>query len=266
MAEGLRAVTAAKKHLRQKIADRLKCVSPESIVDQSNAIADTVRSLPEYKRAKTIGVYMHMEISHVVPRKSGRNVEVRTDRLIKNAFDDGKQVYLPRIIHSADLSDELQNLFRTAQQSLHNDVESSYFPSRFLKMLKMPDHEAVQALVVPNDGTHAFTIKEPSHDGADALETAGLDMIIVPGLVFTTACERIGRGKGFYDNYINLHKLASQGQGRPGPWLVGIGLREQLVRESDLVDTTNHSFPCEDHDQQLDILVVDSDIYRRPCR
>ncbi|KAJ8103336.1 hypothetical protein POJ06DRAFT_67316 [Lipomyces tetrasporus] len=265
MAEGLRAVAAAKKHLRQKIADRLKYVSQESVLDQSNAIADTVRALPEYKGAKTIGVYMHMEISHVLPRKSGRNVEVRTDTLIKNAFDDGKQVYLPRIIHSSDLSDDLQNLFRTAQHRLRSDVESNYFPSRFLKMLKMPDYEAVQALVVQNEGTHAFTIKEPSH-GDDALETAGLDLIIVPGLVFTTACERIGRGKGFYDNYVTLHKLASQGQGRRGPWLVGIGLREQLVRENDVVDTTVNSFPCEDHDQQLDILVVESDIYRRPCR
>ncbi|KAK9316062.1 hypothetical protein V1522DRAFT_41073 [Lipomyces starkeyi] len=263
MVESLAVISAAKKHLRWRVAERLKYVAQESIIEQSNKIAETVRSLPEYKTAKTVGVYMHMEIPNPIPRKSGRNVEVRTDALIKNAFDDGKLVFLPRITHTSQLSEEVQNLFRSAQSQLHS--KSNYFPSRFLKMLKMRDHEAVQALLVKNEGTHTFTIKEPS-EGEDALETSGLDLIIVPGLVFSKACERIGRGKGFYDNFIELHKTVSQKWGRDGPLLVGIALREQLVREDDAADASINEFPCEVHDQRLDVLVVETDVYRRSPR
>ncbi|KAK9353250.1 hypothetical protein V1523DRAFT_426294 [Lipomyces doorenjongii] len=262
MVESLAVIAAAKKQMRWRIAERLKYVTQESIIEQSNKIADTVRSLPEYKTAKTIGLYMHMEIPNAIPRKSGRNVEVRTDVLVKNAFDDGKVVFLPRIIHTSQLSEDVQNLFRTAQSQLDSNGQSNYFPSRFLKMLKMRDHEAVQALLVKNEGTHTFTIKEPS-EGEDALETSGLDLIIVPGLVFSMACERIGRGKGFYDNFIELHKIISQKWARDGPLLVGIALREQLVREDDAADASIDEFPCEVHDQKLDVLVVETDVYRR---
>ncbi|KAK9368250.1 hypothetical protein V1509DRAFT_623504 [Lipomyces kononenkoae] len=259
MVECLAAIAAAKKHLRKRIADRLRYVSQESVIEQSIKIADTVRSLPEYVNAKRIGLYMHMQISNVIPRKSGRNVEVMTDALIKNAFDDGKLVFLPRIVHSSELSDDQQNMFRNAQS---HDFKSTYFPSRFLKMLQMRDHEAVQELVVADNGTHTFTIKEPS-EGEDALAASGLDLIIVPGLVFGKACERIGRGKGFYDNFIELHKIVSQKCGQDGPSLVGIALREQLIREDDAADTSIDDFPCEAHDQKLDVLVVENDVYRK---
>ncbi|KAK9373316.1 uncharacterized protein V1513DRAFT_449680 [Lipomyces chichibuensis] len=265
MVESLAAVAAAKKHLRWRVAERLKYVTQESIMEQSNKIADTIRSLPEYKTAKAVGVYMHMEIPNAIPRKSGRNVEVRTDALIKSAFDDGKQVFLPRITHTSQLSEDVQNIFRSAQSQLHSNGQSNYFPSRFLKMLKMRDHEAVRALLVKDEGTHTFTIKEPS-EGEDALETSGLDLIIVPGLVFSKSCERIGRGKGFYDNFIELHKAVSHKWGRDEPLLVGIALREQLVREDDAADASIEEFPCEAHDQKLDVLVVETDVYRRSSR
>ncbi|KAK9234440.1 hypothetical protein V1525DRAFT_59024 [Lipomyces kononenkoae] len=259
MVECLAAIAAAKKHLRKRIADRLRYVSQDSVIEQSNKIADTVRSLPEYVSAKRIGLYMHMQISNVIPRKSGRNVEVMTDALIKHAFDDGKLVFLPRIVNSSELSEDEQNSFSNTQS---RDLQSTYFPSRFLKLLKMRDYDAVQELVVADDGSHTFTIKEPS-EGEDALATSGLDLIIIPGLVFSKACERIGRGKGFYDNFIELHRTVSQKWEKDAPSLVGIALREQLIREEDTADASMHEFPCEAHDQKLDVLVVESDVYRK---
>ena len=50
----------------------------------------------------------------------------------------------------------------------------------------------------------SWNIKQPADVDvrADALETGGLDLIVVPGLGFTKNGSRLGRGKGYYDSYI----------------------------------------------------------------
>lgn len=52
----------------------------------------------------------------------------------------------------------------------------------------------------------ALGTKEPA-DGTIAVPGKG-DVILVPGLGFTPGGSRIGRGKGFYDRYLSLHREA----------------------------------------------------------
>lgn len=50
-----------------------------------------------------------------------------------------------------------------------------------------------------------WKIKQPIEDEPreEALEhPQGLDLVLVPGLAFTRAGERLGRGKGYYDSYL----------------------------------------------------------------
>ncbi|KAK9448419.1 uncharacterized protein V1518DRAFT_374873 [Limtongia smithiae] len=256
------ALSAAKTRLRKVVASRLKNLSYDSIVCQSSNIADIVRSLPEYKTAKNVALYMHMDVSHSVPRKSGMNVEVHTDKIIENAMADGKEVYLPRIVPMTEIRSDLRKMFHMAQHKLHSQKESHFTPKLFLQMLRVPRDEAVGDLEADNE-VHGFAIKEPT-GGDDVYDQSGLDLIIVPGLVFNSSCKRIGRGKGFYDSYIEQHKVWSESQGRRSPYLVGIGFHEQLISLNDDSAQEDKSFPCEEHDQILDTLVIGDQVFKQP--
>ncbi|XP_044166527.1 5-formyltetrahydrofolate cyclo-ligase-like, partial [Acropora millepora] len=66
--------------------------------------------------------------------------------------------------------------------------------------------------------------------------SGGLDLIVVPGLGFTKHGLRLGRGKGYYDNYIK--KCIDNCERKP--YLVGLAFSTQIcddlpVTERDMV-------------------------------
>ncbi|KAK9465315.1 5-formyltetrahydrofolate cyclo-ligase [Lipomyces arxii] len=236
-----------KASLRRAVADRLKEMGYESILLQSNGVAERIRELKAYKDSSRIGLYMHMNIEKKIPRKNGRNVEIRTDKIIRNAFEDGKQVFLPRIGKYSELSEQLQDLFKSSQA----DVESDYTPSTMIRMIEVY-HDDIDVMTSDGNESHDFNIHEPE-TGQDALEGQGLDLIIVPGLVFNPSKQRIGRGKGFYDNFITLHDAWSVRTGHNRPLLVGVAFEEQLIHTE---------FPLEFHDRTLDIVITNQSLYK----
>ena len=72
--------------------------------------------------------------------------------------------------------------------------------------------------------------------------TGGLDLVLLPGLGFTSEGYRIGRGKGYYDRY--LHKCI---QSSKPPITIGLSFREQIVS----------SIPTEVNDVKLDHVFYD---------
>jgi 5-formyltetrahydrofolate cyclo-ligase len=85
--------------------------------------------------------------------------------------------------------------------------------------------------------TGKFGILEPS---PDAIEVAAseVDIIVVPGMAFDKNCYRLGRGHGFYDQWlVNLSGVK-----------IGVGFDHQLI---DCV-------PQEAHDVKLDGVIVPS--------
>lgn len=70
----------------------------------------------------------------------------------------------------------------------------------------------------------------------------GLDLLIVPGLGFTTNCKRLGRGKGYYDRCIRDYK-----QKYPYNNLktIGLALRQQLCDD----------IPISHYDSLVDIVL-----------
>lgn len=78
----------------------------------------------------------------------------------------------------------------------------------------------------------AFGIIEPQ--GAEAIEPAQIDLIIVPGVAFTRSGKRCGRGKGYYDKYLSREGFRAT--------KIGVCYAEQLAED----------IPNEPHDIVMD--------------
>lgn len=74
----------------------------------------------------------------------------------------------------------------------------------------------------------------------DDLEPDWPDVVIVPGVAFTTTGDRLGQGGGWYDRF--LPKL------RSGTVTIGVGFEPQIVEE----------LPTEPHDVRLDCVVTEN--------
>ncbi|XP_052796632.1 5-formyltetrahydrofolate cyclo-ligase-like [Mya arenaria] len=106
-----------------------------------------------------------------------------------------------------------------------------------MKMVKLESWEDYQQLPETK-----WKIKQPADDDIrpDALETGGLDIILVPGLGFSQTGERLGRGKGYYDTYLQSCQLSGS-----RPYTVGLAYREQVCDD----------IPTSDHDMKIDIVI-----------
>ena len=93
--------------------------------------------------------------------------EVETFEMMKRAQKLGKKIGLPRIMENE------RKIFPTSVVSLEADLE-----------------------VGP------YGIKQSKADPAKALENDCLDMVIVPGVAFDNKNNRLGRGGGYYDQFL----------------------------------------------------------------
>lgn len=69
-------------------------------------------------------------------------------------------------------------------------------------------------------------------------------LILTPGLAFGRTGERLGRGAGFYDRFLQKHPHALR---------MGIAFEEQIVE----------SIPMDPHDEPIDILLTENEIVKR---
>lgn len=81
----------------------------------------------------------------------------------------------------------------------------------------------------------AYGIMEPM-DG-DPFSPCEIDVMVVPGVAFTTDGKRMGRGKGFYDKYMSQEGFRAH--------KIGVCYAEQMLP----------SLPCEPHDISMDEVI-----------
>ena len=85
----------------------------------------------------------------------------------------------------------------------------------------------------------AYGIEEPQ--GSQAIAADMIDMMILPGVAFTSQGDRLGRGKGFYDRYTSRKNFHA--------YCIGVCYKHQVLDK----------LPVEPHDKRVDEVV-----YARP--
>jgi len=181
---------------------------------------DAVRKIPSGERAvaaaaalETLCAWDLYRNAQTIALFCGTREELDTEGMIRRALADGKAVLLPRVVESAaGISDMV------------------------LVRVRNYDRDLVEG---------AFGILEPREDlNPDAAEHP--ELILIPGTAFDEAGGRVGRGKGFYDRYLEAHATPSTEHGTP--WKAGLAFEVQIVRKK---------LPLEPHDQRLDALVTE---------
>ncbi|KAJ8247612.1 hypothetical protein GJAV_G00248290 [Gymnothorax javanicus] len=119
--------------------------------------------------------------------------EVRTENIIEDIFKRGKECFIPR-----------------------------YFTnSSHMDMLQLASVEDIQSLPLTS-----WNIRQPADEEnrVEALASGGLELILMPGLGFDKSGNRLGRGKGFYDNYLERCMRHPKGK----PYTIGLAFKEQI--------------------------------------
>ena len=142
-----------KQDLRARAKERRRDMAKDEKLALDNAVAENVRRLKEYRPAKTILIYMSTPI------------EVDTIGIIKNAWEDGKRVAVPRCIPDT------------------RNMEFHYIDS-------------LDCLSVGS-----FSVLEPDPSLPIVTDFSGC-LMRVPGMHFDMKGYRIGYGKGYYDRYM----------------------------------------------------------------
>lgn len=83
-------------------------------------------------------------------------------------------------------------------------------------------------------------IREPRFDAAKHIAPQRLDLILVPGLAFSRAGARLGRGGGFYDRLLAARGLRAA--------KIGICFEEQILPD----------LPREAHDREVDAVLTEA--------
>jgi 5-formyltetrahydrofolate cyclo-ligase len=241
----------AKKALRKEIKTRLSSLDEATIASQSKEAQNVLLNLSEYKKAKSLSIYLSMPAS-----------EAQTDLLVKGALSSGKKVFVPFLYSPSQEPPDggkkrkVMDMLRLNSLQEYENLARDAWGIPSLSAESVKDRENAmggKGLTLVGDGTTG------SED-----DLGGLDLVVVPAVAFDAQMNRLGHGAGFYDAF--LERLCDQGK-RPKPYLgksilcmritrstadviqVGLCLAEQLLDQQ-------HKVPTSDWDWKVDAVAV----------
>ena len=208
-------VISRKKELRKEVRTRLRGLTKDDIQSQSQKVWDRLFDLPSYQKAKSVGLFLSMPAG-----------EIDTDIALRNAFEAGKEIYVPQVGKNFEQADmELLKVIAEAPK------DGSIFHQKWPR--------------------NKWGIPEPPEDmPLHPARPGDIDLIVVPGLAFDKNGDRLGQGKGYYDRF--LERMVS-GEAQT-PTLVAVGLDAQLVE----------SIPVDGKDHRMDMILLPSMIIEAP--
>lgn len=155
-------------------------------------------SLPEYRNARRISIFLSMPQS-----------EVSTTGIVRDALGSGKEVFVPYT---------------------HNIEAESWEPkTSVMDMLRLNSMEEFESLTpdkwgIPSLSAASVSSRSNCFGGLgvaqdrsrDPGQDSGLDLIVMPGMAFGTDMKRLGHGKGYYDHFLNRYSREVEGSSRSG--------------------------------------------------
>ncbi|XP_027200523.1 methenyltetrahydrofolate synthetase [Dermatophagoides pteronyssinus] len=192
-------IQQSKRLLRKEIATRIGQLSVDEIHRQSQIIHEILFEMIEFKQSKRIGLYLSME-----------DKEIDTLPILKQCLQSNKQCFVPR--YSPD-NPNMQML------KINNWHDYEQMPIEPKYRIKQPD-------LIDSTATTKTT-------RSDAMQTGGLDLILVPGVAFTNDGLRLGHGKGYYDRWLDQcrqrQQMANENHHHQYPLTIGLAFDQQIV-------------------------------------
>ena len=172
-----------KDELRKQIKTRINEMGKETIQAESEKLCKKIIEAKVYQSCTTLLAYMPL------------SDEVNVLPLIEDALSKGKKVYLPRIFPGTNDME----FYRYTKES---QTEKGQFgikepaPDKANSFTKLIEKMSIQQYSPAAHSSVYVDIDEqdPSFEHI---------LILVPGRAFTKDGRRLGRGKGFYDNYLS---------------------------------------------------------------
>lgn len=148
---------------------------------------------------------------------------------------------------------ESQDLFKAADtvfmyHALPDEVQTATFLDKWYqtKRILIPlvsGDDLILKVYSPDKVVSGYKgIPEPSDD-AETVDASEVQLAIVPGVAFDRSCNRLGRGKGFYDRLIPSLKCP----------LIGLSFDFQIVAQ----------VPVEIFDRKLDMVITQNNLFYR---
>lgn len=146
-----------KKEIRQKVRQKRQKLKEELWKENSAAVTASVISHPWFQEAKDIYTYVAYDR------------EVRTHEIIDEAFERGKNVWVPKI---------------TGKTMHFCRIES-------MNELKPGAYGILEPADCPKNSSDGLPVEDEYSS-----------LVIMPGVGFDEQCHRIGYGGGYYDRYL----------------------------------------------------------------
>ena len=205
-----------KKEIRKEVTEKKKALTNEQVLQWSEELKEKFCSLDAYKEAESIYFYMSY------------NQEVQTIPMIEQAIADGKRAAVPIMLISGE--------------TLNKEGKPKHDYMEFVYLHSMDECEP-NFMGIP-EPPKSLIDKDPSRI-ADEKKV----LIMMPGLAFDKAGNRIGYGGGFYDKYLDSH---------PDTEFQKIA----LCFDFQIYD----HIPTEPHDEKMDLVISPSEIVEKQAK
>lgn len=157
-----------------------------------------------------------------------------------------------KVLRSAAILEQVEQLpeFEKAETvllyySLPDEVQTESFLNKWTgkKVLVLPVVDGEDLILKEyapgKTGRGHMSINEPV--GTAVIDPSQIEFAVIPGVAFDAACNRLGRGRGFYDRLLPQIKCKT----------AGVGYHLQLVEE----------IPVEAFDKPLDMVITEERLY-----